>query len=51
MESRGQANRIQVSRAVRERLPDRYRLEAHGEIELKGLGRMPTRFLTGRRHA
>ncbi len=48
MESHGEPGRIQISQAIHDRLTDRYRFEAHGKIEVKGMGPMPTWFLTGR---
>lgn len=48
MESLGMPGRIQVTHAVYMRLRDRYRFEARGMIDVKGLGPMPTYFLLGR---
>ena len=48
MESTGQAGRIQVTPQVYEALKGRYRFEPRGEVEVKGVGRMPTWFLVGR---
>jgi adenylate cyclase len=48
MESHSLPDRIQVTAAVEERLRGRYRFEARGPIELKGIGIMPTFFLLGR---
>jgi len=48
MESHSLPGRIQVTAAVEERLRGRYRFEARGSIELKGIGMMPTFFLLGR---
>ncbi|HJQ60450.1 MAG TPA: adenylate/guanylate cyclase domain-containing protein [Vineibacter sp.] len=47
METTGSAGRIQVSQDTYERLKDQFELEARGEIEVKGKGRMPTWFLLG----
>ena len=49
METTGSAGRIQVSQDVYQRLRDEFVLEARGEIDVKGKGRMPTWFLVGRR--
>jgi len=48
MESGGLPGRIQVPESVYQRLRDRYRFEPRGEIEVKGMGRIPTWFLVGR---
>jgi class 3 adenylate cyclase len=48
MESHGVEDRIQVTQATFERLRDRYRFEARGEIDVRGRGPMPTWFLLGR---
>ncbi|MGH2353709.1 MAG: adenylate/guanylate cyclase domain-containing protein [Chloroflexota bacterium] len=49
MESHGLPDRIQVTRAVYERLQALYTFEERSEIDVKGMGIMPTYFLTGRR--
>src|SRR4029078_11358591 len=49
METTGSAGKIQVSQATYERLRDEFVLEARGEIEVKGKGRMPTWFLLARK--
>lgn len=49
MESHGVVGRIQCTEAVRERLADRYELEARGEIEVRGKGTIKTWFLTARK--
>lgn len=49
METTGVAGEIQVSRDVYERLRDAFVLEARGEIDVKGKGRMPTWFLVARK--
>jgi adenylate cyclase len=49
METTGSAGKIQVSEDVYEILKDRFVLEARGEIDVKGKGRMPTWFLVGRK--
>ena len=49
MESHGTPGRIQVSAATAALLADRYVLEERGEIDVKGLGTLPTWYLTGRR--
>ena len=48
MEATGTPGRIQVSDALHTRLGDRFRFEPRGEIEVKGKGRMPVWYLTGR---
>ncbi len=48
MESTGVAGRIQVTGEVHERLRDRFRFEPRGEVEVKGVGRVHTWFLTAR---
>jgi len=48
MESHGVEDRIQVTQATFERLRDRYRFEARGEIDVRGRGPMPTYFMLGR---
>lgn len=45
MESHSLPGRIQVSRATRERLGDRFRVESRGTLEVKGLGLQETFFL------
>ncbi|HEU5318612.1 MAG TPA: adenylate/guanylate cyclase domain-containing protein, partial [Chloroflexota bacterium] len=47
MESHGVPDEIQVTQAVRDRLEGRYAFGERGEVEVKGLGRMRTHFLTG----
>ncbi|HET6362018.1 MAG TPA: adenylate/guanylate cyclase domain-containing protein [Gemmatimonadota bacterium] len=49
MESHGVPGEIQVTKAVRDRLAERYELVERGEIEVKGRGRMRTWLLAGRR--
>jgi adenylate cyclase len=49
METTGSAGRIQVSQDVYERLQDEFVLEARGEIEVKGKGKMSTWFLLARK--
>ncbi len=48
MESHGLAGHIQVSEAVYEQLREDYRLQARGEIHIKGKGTMRTWFLLGK---
>ena len=48
MESHGVPGRIQVTRAVAERLADTYRLESRGVIDVKGKGPTSAWFLDGR---
>jgi len=48
MESHGEAGRIQVTPAVRERLTGTYVLEPRGTVDIKGAGAMETWFLDGR---
>ncbi len=48
MESHGVPGRIQTTRAVYERLKDRFDFEERGFIPIKGKGEMQTYFLTGR---
>ena len=45
METTGSAGKIQVSQDIYECLRDEFVLEARGEIEVKGKGKMPTWFL------
>ena len=49
METTGTEGKIQVSQDIYERLRDGFELEARGEIEVKGKGRMPTWFLLARK--
>lgn len=49
MESHGQVGRVHVSKQVYARLNDKYNLEARGEIEVKGKGKMETWFLNGKK--
>lgn len=49
MESHSLPGRIQVTATTRQRLADRYLFEPRGPIEVKGMGRVNTWFLTGRR--
>ncbi len=49
METHGLPGRTQVTQATYERLRERYDLEARGEIEVKGKGRVPAYLLVGRR--
>ena len=48
MESRGVANRIQVTHAVYEKLRARYILDERGEIDIKGRGQIQTYWLEGK---
>jgi adenylate cyclase len=48
MESHGTANRIQISAATRRHVHERFRLEPHGTVDIKGKGPMETYFLLGR---
>ncbi len=48
MESHGMPNRIQVSAATQRHLHKHFRLEPHGDIDVKGKGTMKTYFLLGR---
>lgn len=50
MESHGLGGAIHVSARTYERLRSRYQFEERGEVEVKGIGLMPTYFLTGRRN-
>ena len=45
METTGIAGKIQISQSVYERLKDQFVLEARGEIEVKGKGRIRTYLL------
>jgi adenylate cyclase len=45
METTGEAGKIQVSGETYERLKNQFAMEARGEIEVKGKGRIPTWFL------
>ncbi len=47
MESHSLPGQIQVTEAVRQRLQGSFRFEPRGEIEIKGVGPMPTFFLVG----
>ncbi|SJM31761.1 adenylate/guanylate cyclase domain-containing protein [Mesorhizobium delmotii] len=49
METTGSAGKIQVSEDIYERLKEGFELEARGEIEVKGKGRMLTWFLLARK--
>jgi class 3 adenylate cyclase len=49
MESHGMANRIHISAATRGHVHERFRLEPHGTVDIKGKGPMETYFLLGRR--
>lgn len=49
MESTGSTGKIQVPPDVYERLREEFVLEARGEIDVKGKGRMPTWFLLARK--
>jgi class 3 adenylate cyclase len=48
LESNGVPRRVQVSREVRDRLERRYRFEARGAVDLKGVGVQETFLLVGR---
>lgn len=48
MESHGQAGRIQVTEAARTELADSYAFEPRGTVEVKGLGKIDTWWLTGK---
>jgi adenylate cyclase len=50
METTGEANRIQVTQAVYDRLQHRFTFEPRGTILVKGGGLMETYWLTGSRH-
>jgi adenylate cyclase len=49
MESHGVPNRTQVSAATHRHLHERFRLQPHGSVDIKGKGPMETYFLLGRR--
>jgi adenylate cyclase len=49
MESHGMPNRTQVSAATHRHLHERFRLQPHGSLDIKGKGPMETYFLLGRR--
>ena len=49
MESRGEPGRIQVSPSIYELLKHRYAFDCRGEVFIKGIGKMKTYWLTGRR--
>jgi len=49
MESHGMPNRIQISAATQVHLHERFRLESHGTVDIKGKGPMETFMLLGRR--
>lgn len=48
MESSGEPGRIQISSDTRAMLGDDWGVEARGEMEIKGKGKMPTFFLLGK---
>jgi adenylate cyclase len=48
MESHSLPNRIQISAATHGHLHERFRLEPHGSVDIKGKGPMETYFLLGR---
>jgi adenylate cyclase len=48
MQSHGMANCIQISAATRRHIHERFRLEPHGVIDMKGKGPMETFLLVGR---
>jgi class 3 adenylate cyclase len=47
MESTAEPGRIQVTQAVKDRLPD-YRFSERGDVDVKGHGKMNTWYLEGR---
>ncbi|HVT11489.1 MAG TPA: adenylate/guanylate cyclase domain-containing protein [Fimbriimonadaceae bacterium] len=47
MESHGLPDRIQVTRAIADRLADKFHCEHRGEVEVKGVGRIETCFVVG----
>jgi class 3 adenylate cyclase len=49
MESHGMPNRIQISAATRLHIHERFQLEPHGCVDIKGKGPMETFMLLGRR--
>lgn len=49
METTGEAGKIHVSRETFERLREKFELQARGEMEIKGKGRMQTWFLLDRK--
>jgi class 3 adenylate cyclase len=51
MQAHGLPGEIQVTRAVRERLEDRYTFRERGVIDVKGVGEMRTWILLGRAEA
>ena len=48
MESHGEPGRIQVTAATRELLKDRYAFARRGPVEIKGIGKIETWWLTSR---
>lgn len=48
MESHGTAGKIQTTAAVRDALRSRYSFTRRGKVEVKGIGKMMTFFLTGK---
>jgi hypothetical protein len=49
MESTGLPDRVQVTEAMQQALAAQFDLEARGEVEVKGKGRLRTWFLLGRK--
>jgi class 3 adenylate cyclase len=49
MESHGAPGRIHVTKAVFEKLEDRFEFEERGPVSVKGKGEMPTYFLIRKR--